>query len=397
MQNFEQGPQNAGFGPGYASGSSGYQPFGGQPQTFPNPQNQWYNQGPPRGGYQGGRGGGQNFQPRYVGNRPQFKKQFKKKAPGNVQDNLKKFSAVQQVALLAPDALIEVNPALPDKNCALWKGVATFQGRTVEAFQVGKKKTKQAICSKIIKEFNLLEPVYGPGVSPDQIGMQTDELNHSETQHYMSGGKKAPPTTVETTTNTKAPSPVKKPKKKKNKQNNQQNNVSQANDGMVNFSEPTSFEPIPDPEGDFPMLGDSTPNDPKLKLPVIPVNPIPTARAMGYNPGSNPKPRPNQRKPKDPNVPKGPQPKRTPLLVLSRQYLKNEKPTWEFLPQSGINTGFDVVCILKDGQRFNGIGRGKKQAQHHAAYQALQSVFPQELDGLVLPEGTGTKEHPSQR
>ena len=92
------------------------------------------------------------------------------------------------------------------------------------------------------------------------------------------------------------------------------------------------------------MLGDSTPNDPKLKLPVIPVNPIPTARVMGYNPGSNPKPRPNQRKPKNPNVPKGPQPKRTPLLVLSRQYLKNERPTWEFLPQSGINTGFDVVC-----------------------------------------------------
>ena len=83
----------------------------------------------------------------------------------------------------------------------------------------------------------MLEPVYGPGVSPDQIGMQTDELNDSEAQHYMSGGKKAPPPSVETTTNTKAPSPVKKPKKKKNKQNNQQNNVSQANDGMVNFSE----------------------------------------------------------------------------------------------------------------------------------------------------------------
>ena len=82
MQNFEQGPQNAGFGPGYASGSSGYQPFGGQPQTFPNPQNQWYNQGPPHGGYRGGRGGGQNFQPRYGGTRPQFKKQFKKKGNG---------------------------------------------------------------------------------------------------------------------------------------------------------------------------------------------------------------------------------------------------------------------------------------------------------------------------
>ena len=62
----------------------------------------------------------------------------------NIQENLKKFSAVQQVALLAPDAVIDVQPALPDKNCALWKGVATFRGATIEAYQVGKKKTRQA-------------------------------------------------------------------------------------------------------------------------------------------------------------------------------------------------------------------------------------------------------------
>lgn len=57
-----------------------------------------------------------------------------------------------------------------------------------------------------------------------------------------------------------------------------------------------------------------------------------------------------------------------------------------------------IFVVLKNGQRFNGIGRGKKQAQHHAAYQAIQSLFPQELEeGLVLPEGTGSKEHPAQR
>jgi len=48
------------------------------------------------------------------------------------------------------------------------------------------------------------------------------------------------------------------------------------------------------------------------------------------------------------------------------------------------------------GSKFTGIGRGKKTAQHHAAYQALESLFPAELEGLVLPVGAGTKEHPVQ-
>jgi hypothetical protein len=50
--------------------------------------------------------------------------------------------------------------------------------------------------------------------------------------------------------------------------------------------------------------------------------------------------------------------------------------------------------VLHCGAVFNGIGRGKKLAQHHAAYLALQSNFPQHLEGVELPDGAGTKVHP---
>jgi len=86
---------------------------------------------------------------------------------------------------LAPDAEIDVQPALAEKNCALWKGTAIYQGRTIEAFQVGKKKTRQAVCSKLVKEFKLLDQMFGHGTSENfTVGMHTEEVTE-ETMEEM--------------------------------------------------------------------------------------------------------------------------------------------------------------------------------------------------------------------
>lgn len=264
----------------------------------------------------------------HQGNNGQFKKQFKKQKPAsNFNENLKKFSAVQQVAILAPDAVIDVQPALQDKNSPLWKGVATFRNQTLEAYQVGKKKTRQAICSKVIKEFKLMDQYFGNGASLNPVGMHTIEVSKEE-----------------------------------------------ADEMAAKFI--AAREKSQNPE--LKAAADAEKMEARMnQIPIIPlaVNPLEVSSDMMNS--SNP----------NPNL-------KTPLSILSKLYPKEEKPKFSFTATQEINDGFEVECVLHCGAVFNGIGRGKKLAQHHAAYLALQSNFPQHLEGVELPDGAGTKVHP---
>ena len=72
-----------------------------------------------------------------------------KKRKGNAYHHLEKFTAVQQLALFAPEIEITLERNAP--NSPYFKARAQYKGVTIEALQQGKKKAKQALCSKIIR------------------------------------------------------------------------------------------------------------------------------------------------------------------------------------------------------------------------------------------------------
>ena len=72
-----------------------------------------------------------------------------KKKSGNAFAHLENFTAVQQLSLFAPEIEIELERL--ETNSPLFKASATFRGELTSAIQQGKKKAKQAICSKIIR------------------------------------------------------------------------------------------------------------------------------------------------------------------------------------------------------------------------------------------------------
>jgi hypothetical protein len=79
--------------------------------------------------------------------RPNFRQTMKKKK-GNALAHLEKFTAVQQLAIFAPDLKITVTQCSEQQY---FKGSTFFRGRQIEAIQKGKKNARQALCSKIIK------------------------------------------------------------------------------------------------------------------------------------------------------------------------------------------------------------------------------------------------------
>ena len=62
---------------------------------------------------------------------------------------MEKFTAVQQLALFSPD--IEITIDRMGEFSPFYQASATYRGETITAVQQGKKKAKQAICSKIIR------------------------------------------------------------------------------------------------------------------------------------------------------------------------------------------------------------------------------------------------------
>lgn len=329
-----------GYAQGYAQQQQSYNYAGNQQPRHTAPQQKFNNyQQNNQQNYSSYQHQGNGFNQVKMGQRAPFKKQFKKKPANNIQDNLRKFSAVQQVTMLAPEAVIDVQPALQDKNCALWKGVASYRGRTIEAYQVGKKKTRQALCSKIVKEFKLLDHFFGNGVSEQlNIGMHTTEVSAEQAAQMTAQGIAA--------------------------QNKAASKVEAANASIAEISAETCVAN---------MTEEQLLNEPATESINGSECTTPIASKTGMKPA------------------------KTPISTLSQQFAnKEQKPKYEFLPAEGINNGFEVTCELFDGTQFKGIGRGKKTAQHHAAYLAIQALFPTELSGLELPAGAGSKAHPVQ-
>jgi len=71
-----------------------------------------------------------------------------KKKKGNALAHLEKFTAVQQLAIFAPDLTITVTQYNENQ---FFKASTFFRGRQIEAIHKGKKSARQALCSKIIK------------------------------------------------------------------------------------------------------------------------------------------------------------------------------------------------------------------------------------------------------
>jgi len=72
-----------------------------------------------------------------------------KKKKGNAYNHLEKFTAVQQLALFAPN--VEITIERCGENSPYYQASVNYNGETITAVQQGKKKAKQAICSKIIR------------------------------------------------------------------------------------------------------------------------------------------------------------------------------------------------------------------------------------------------------
>merc|ERR1712130_81172 len=102
-----------------------------------------------------------------------------KRKKGNAFLHLAKFTAVQQLALFAPN--VEITLERIEKDSPIFRASANYRGELVIAHQQGKKKAKQALCSKVIKKFALLDQYCGRGASEElKIGSHQEELSPDE-------------------------------------------------------------------------------------------------------------------------------------------------------------------------------------------------------------------------
>lgn len=103
----------------------------------------------------------------------------KPKKKGNAFAHLEKFTSVQQLGLFAPEVVIEITEVKP--NSPYFKAWCSYRGQTIEALQQTKKKAKQALCTKVIRKFKLLDVHRGAGASDSlTVGTHTEELSQEE-------------------------------------------------------------------------------------------------------------------------------------------------------------------------------------------------------------------------
>ena len=84
-----------------------------------------------------------------------------KRGGGNALAHLEKFSSLQMVSVLCPDEPVDITVEQIQQN---FRASTTFRGTKITALQQSKKKAKQALCTKLIKTFKLLDPHRGEGL-----------------------------------------------------------------------------------------------------------------------------------------------------------------------------------------------------------------------------------------
>ena len=120
----------------------------------------------------------------------------KTKSGGDAFAHLEKFTSLQMVGLFIPSLEIEVEQRQANKKpyfraSCVYQGkspdkfvilktdyrILILLGETVSAIQQTKKKAKQALCTKLIKKFKLLDLYRGEGASERlDIGAHTEEM-----------------------------------------------------------------------------------------------------------------------------------------------------------------------------------------------------------------------------
>ena len=72
------------------------------------------------------------------------------------------------------------------KCLTIWSGTALFSDETIACFNYGKKRTENALCAKVLRQFNLLDTMYGDGFTKKNI--KSDEL-HPKVWEFSFKGK----------------------------------------------------------------------------------------------------------------------------------------------------------------------------------------------------------------
>lgn len=272
-----------------------------------------------------------------------------KRKKGNAFLHLEKFTAVQQLALFAPDLEIQVAPY--EANSPFYKATAFYRGRPVEAIQRGKKNAKQAVCSKIIKSFKLLDDHRGAGASERMdIGAQVEELAPHELTSEI------PPeelVNMEVISTEDLPGIGSGQTGPLATAHGYTGNINQPLMSEVNL-EKVQIEPAPVP--------------PVTQKPTVPVQLGQTYKLAQKQGGSLP------------------EMEKTPVSVLFETFRQGDFDIIEGIRDD--SSGLFVCHIgLPDGRRFVGYGRSKKLAKHHAAAVTLAETINR--TNFNLPEGCG--------
>ncbi|CAG5114239.1 Oidioi.mRNA.OKI2018_I69.chr2.g8301.t1.cds [Oikopleura dioica] len=289
--------------------------------------------------------------------RPNFRRPMKKKK-GNALAHLEKFTAVQQLAIFCPD--LKINIEQHPTEAQYFKASCFMRGRQVEAFHKGKKNARQALCSKIIKQFKLLDDCRGDGASESMsIGVHLEE----ELPSCVSSAKSEPTSFKSEISSEQLQSMEVIMQQEPEVKNEQAGPLAKAHGYTGSYNSSSLLNDL-DKMPAQPMETSSQPSSSNLMPPPVIHREeyrLPPARNDNTN--------------------------KTPISILHERMRKDVD--FQFAEAvRDINTGlFMVRVVFTDGIMFDGFGRNKKLAKHHAAALALESRF--NMPQFSLPEGAG--------